>query len=158
MRIMPSSDDSWRKRQAAIRELIAKEPIGSQGLLLRRLAARGFRVTQPSVSRDLQELQVVKTAGRYQLLARLTAAEPPASSELAEAGRAIRRFRCAGPNLVVVNTPPGRASAVAVAIDREGWPEVVGTVAGDDTLFLAVTGRQGQSRLEQRLNKLIKEK
>lgn len=155
---MPSGDDSWRKRQAAIRELIAKEPIGSQSLLLRRLAARGFRVTQPSVSRDLQELQVVKTAGRYQLLEKLTAAAPPPSDELAEAGRAIRAFRPAGPNLIVVKTPPGRASAVAVAIDRELWPEVVGTVAGDDTLFLATTGRPGQSRLEQRLARLIKEK
>ena len=155
---MPSGDDSWMKRQAAIRELIAKEPIGSQSLLLRRLAARGFRVTQPSVSRDLQELRVVKTAGRYQLLEKLTAAAPPPSDELAEAGRAIRRFRSAGPNLLVVNTPPGRASAVAVAIDRELWPEVVGTVAGDDTLFLAITGRPGQSRLEQRLSQLIKEK
>jgi len=155
---VPSSDESWRERQAAIRELIAKEPIGSQSALLRRLAARGFRVTQSSVSRDLQELQVVKTAGRYQLLEQLTGATKAPSNELAEAGRAMRRFRHAGPNLIVVNTPPGRAPAVAVAIDREGWPEVVGTVAGDDTLFLATTGRPGQSRLEQRLSRLIKEK
>ncbi|MHB8874469.1 MAG: arginine repressor [Myxococcaceae bacterium] len=155
---MPSSDESWRERQEAIREILSKEIIGSQGLLLRRLAARGFRVTQPSVSRDLQELEVVKNAGRYQLLERLAAAAPKPSTALAETGRSIRRFRPAGPNLIVVHTPPGLAAAVGLAFDREGWPELVGTVAGDDTLFLATTGRQGQTRIEQRLSRLIKEK
>ena len=155
---MPSHDDSWEKRQAAIRELLVKEAICSQGVLLRRLAARGFRVTQPSVSRDLQELQVVKTAGRYLPLERLAATSPPPSDELAAAGRSIRRFRPAGPNLLVVSTPPGLASAVGLALDRAGWPELVGTVAGDDTLFLATAGRQGQARLTQRFARLVKEK
>ena len=159
---MPTSAETWEKRQAAIRELIAREAIGSQARLVERLARRGFEVTQSSVSRDLQEMGIVKAAGRY-VTADLVAAPkaaPGAAKDalLAEAKASIRKVAPAGPYLLVVSTPAGLASSVAVAIDQAGWAEVVGTVAGDDTVFLATAGRRAQAGVQLRLERLTRER
>jgi Arginine repressor, C-terminal domain len=77
--------------------------------------------------------------------------------ELSEVIGAVRSVRSAGPNLLVLKTPPGRAAAVAVAIDRAPWPEVVGTIAGDDTLLVLSSDRRHQQRIEARLGRLLKE-
>jgi transcriptional regulator of arginine metabolism len=106
-------------------------------------------VTQSSISRDLKALRVVKVRGRYVTSSSLT----PQSAIESLPGR-IRRVAAAGPYLLVVNTPPGQASAIAVAIDRHDWPEIVGTVAGDDTLLIATRGRSDQCVVEARLASL----
>ncbi|MGC4115570.1 MAG: arginine repressor [Myxococcales bacterium] len=149
---MPDNTSHWAERQAAIRELLAAQPIRSQGELIEELRMRGFDSTQSSISRDLTELHAVKVGGRYVL-------EPPASasSELVEAAPYVRELAAAGPNLLVIKTPAARAALVAVAIDGARWPEVVGTVAGDDTLFLATADRRAQAVVEARLASLVKE-
>jgi transcriptional regulator of arginine metabolism len=146
---MPTPPDIWQKRQAAIRDLLARGPVRSQSDLLKKLAGRGFRVTQSSVSRDLREMHVAKVDGRYVLGEALAAngAAPARTAALA----LIHSVRRAGPNLLVVLAPPGSASAIGLAIDEARWPEVAGTVAGDDTLFVATATRSDQARVEARL-------
>lgn len=155
---MPNTGAGWEERQAAIRELVAAEAIHSQGELLARLKRRGFTATQPSVSRDLQELGVGKVQGRYVLAGALNAKPAAAKADpLGAVSGAVGGFKAAGPNILVVQTPPGQANAVAVAVDRSRWPEVVGTVAGDDTVLVLSTGRRHQQRIEARFAKLVRE-
>jgi len=160
---VPRSGENWRERQQAIRAILDAEAVESQEQLVRRLRRRGFRVTQSSVSRDLAELGVAKVDGRYVALARLaesaaagrSGAAGPAD-RLAEVASFVDGIAAAGPHLLVVRTPPGAASPVGIAIDAARWPEVVGTVAGDDTLFVATTGRAAQARVEARLAQLTR--
>ncbi len=137
-------------RQQTILELAHDGPLPNQQELCKVLARRGFQVTQATLSRDINELRLVKTAEGYILPNGDSPAEPmPAVSRVVrEFVREIRRAQ----NLLVIKTIPGSAQPVAVAIDSEGWDEVVGTVAGDDTILI-ISGnnkkaRQLQTRLE----------
>jgi len=137
-------------RQQTIVELAHQGPLPNQQELCKVLARRGFQVTQATLSRDINELRLVKTAEGYILPNGDAPAEPmPAVSRvLREFVREIRRAQ----NLLVIKTIPGSAQPVAVAVDAEGWDEVVGTVAGDDTILI-ISGnnkkaRQLQTRLE----------
>src|SRR4029079_6602582 len=125
--------------------------------LLTKLAARGFRVTQSSVSRDLREMHVAKADGRYvppeALAAEAEAGEKPAPR--ADAFGLIRSVHAAGPNVLVVRTPPGSANVVGLAIDSARRPDVVEPVAGDDTIFIATASRGGQSRVSARIQQVI---
>jgi len=153
---MPGRPETWSERHDAIRAILRREAIHDQRELLERLRRRGFAVTQPSVSRDLRELHVAKVDGRY-VVAEALAAGATVADELGEAATAIRRVRRAGDHLLVVHTPPGRAPVVALALDQAGWVEVVGTIAGDDTLFVATAGARQQARVAARLRALVKE-
>jgi transcriptional regulator of arginine metabolism len=153
---MAGRDETWVERQAAIREILNSEEIRNQAQLIARLQSRGFIVTQSSVSRDLAELRVAKLEGRY-VPAELLAPKPSATDALREAAASLLSIREAGPYLLVLHTPPGRAQIVGVAIDSEAWPEVAGTVAGDDTVLVALPGRREQLRIRQRLQSLIEE-
>ncbi len=165
---MASRVANMGERQAAIREILSAEPVRSQSELLRRLRRRGVLATQPSVSRDLLEMRVAKVEGRYVLadaLARPAASSPRTHQsgegtpdELFEVLGLVRGFAAAGPNILVVQTPPGSANAVAEAVDRVRWPEVVGTLAGDNTLLVLTRSRRYQQRVEARLEELSKEK
>lgn len=121
-------------RLQAIRDLLLHEEIGSQELLAQKLAAAGFACTQSSVSRDLADLGVSKSGGRYAL---------PQAARLAALG--IRSAKPAGPNLLVLRTEVGAAQLAAFQIDQMGIPEIVGTVAGDDTIFVATASRDDQA-------------
>jgi transcriptional regulator of arginine metabolism len=148
------------KRREVIRQILSTHIIRDQQGLLRELARKGYRVTQSSVSRDLQELNVVKTAERYLLpdeVFKNAPVTPPASQEFAHAASWIREMAPAGSNLLVVQLPPGRASTLAVAIDQLHWPEVVGSIAGDDTIFIATRNRRDLIHLQHRLAKARKE-
>ena len=147
---MPRDVEEWEKRQKAVEEILREEPIRNQEDLRKRLRTRGFRVTQASVSRDLQDLGAAKVEGRYLPGAQLAAGGSP-STKLQDVSGFLRSAAAAGPHLLVVKTPPGLASSFALALDGSGWPEVLGTVAGDDTLFIATSGRAQQARLEARL-------
>lgn len=125
--------------------LITTESIGSQSILASRLTDEGFRVTQASVSRDLDELGVVKQNGKYKL--------PPKPPILTEFG-AIR-FDTAGPNLIVGKCESGLASAVTVRIDAEKFAQIVGTIAGDDTVFIAVKNMIDQDTIIKALRKMF---
>ncbi len=154
---MPDRIGAGRQRRAIIEEILRQEEIHNQLELLKRLRRKGFRVTQPSVSRDLAELQVVKVGGRYLPGDALGGA---AVAERAIEGLAGSILSCAaaGPYMLVVKTPPGAAGQIALAIDHARWPEIVGTVAGDDTLFIATNGRRAQSRAMAVLNRLQRER
>jgi transcriptional regulator of arginine metabolism len=139
-----ASPSATALRRAALLGILETEVVTDQDDLRRRLARAGHRVTQPSVSRDLNALGVVKVGGRY----RAPTALPAVSSVVAGA---MLRVCVAGPHLLVLKTLPGRASVVALEIDAAQWPEVVGTVAGDDTVFVALGGREDQKRVAARL-------
>lgn len=121
----------------------------NQQELCKVLARRGFHVTQATLSRDLNELRLVKTPEGYILRNGDAPAEPiPAVSRLVkEFVREVRRAQ----NLLVIKTIPGSAQPVAVAIDAESWDEVVGTVAGDDTLLIITSNNRSARLLQTRL-------
>jgi transcriptional regulator of arginine metabolism len=133
------------KRHQKILSLIRARRVGTQAELAEQLERAGFNTTQSNVSRDLEELGVVKRAGRYVL---------PAAGEGA-AARGLLALDPAGENLIVARCEPGLASAVAVEIDREALPEVVGTLAGEDTIFVAVSGRKAQRAAVKKIWKLF---
>ena len=133
-------------RQQAIVELAHEGPLPNQQELCKVLARRGIQVTQATLSRDLNELRLVKTSEGYILPNGNSSGEPlPDVSRLVqEFVREVRRAQ----NLLVIKTIPGSAQPVAVAIDAESWDEVVGTVAGDDTLLI-ITGSNKNARMLQ---------
>jgi transcriptional regulator of arginine metabolism len=118
-------------RQGQILNLIRRKGIHTQEVLARELAAVGVSTTQVTLSRDIRELGLVKTPGGYRQLDGTE--HPPGLSSTA--GEFLRDVRVAQ-NLVVLKTSPGNASSLAVSLDREDWPEIVGTVAGDDTILV----------------------
>ena len=138
-----------RKRHLKILELISTRPIHTQEELADSLAAEGWSVTQSSVSRDIASLRLAKVDGIYQRpVAAVVRAREPDELRIAEG---VLTVEMAGDALVVVHTPPGEANRVGVALDRLSWPEIVGTIAGDDTIFLAVQGRKAQREVVRRL-------
>lgn len=133
------------KRQQKILSLIHARRVGTQQELTQMLERAGFAVTQSSVSRDLEEMGIVKQRGRY--------TQPVASSDAA--ARGLLALVTAGENLIVVRCEPGLASAVAVEIDRAALAEVVGTLAGEDTIFIAVADRRAQRAAMKRILELF---
>lgn len=136
-------------RQDAIRRLLAAEEFRSQEELRRRLAREGFPVSQPVLSRDLRALPAAKRDGVYVLL------ESDRVTPLAAIHALLRDVAPAGPHLVVIRCEPGAASAIARALEAEEPPGLVGTVAGDDTILAAVSGRAAGRRLVQRVRDLL---
>lgn len=146
-----------RRRQEAILDLVRREPLPSQAAILERLRARGFDVTQPTVSRDIEELGLarVRDAGGQLRYALPGAATPAGRRERLR--RLLAEFvvdmRSSG-NLVVLRTPPGAANAVAQGLDEAGLEDVIGTVAGDDTILVVAGEGVPGSRVLRRLRSL----
>lgn len=149
---MPTDIEQRDRRRQAIVDLVRRTRIASQEELRAKLAARGFEATQPSVSRDLRDLGVGKAGGRYVLADELG---PETRDALAEVVLFVRDIRPAGPHLAVVSTTVGAAQTVAIALDHAGFPELVGTVAGDDTIFVATAGAAQQRRFIERLRRSL---
>ncbi len=141
-----------KQRLLRILETVATRPIRTQGELVEALAEDGLEVTQSSVSRDIAALGLVKQDGVYHrpLPNDLGAVDP---NEL-RIREGVIGVEPAGEILVVIHTPPGEANRVGVAIDRLAWPEVVGTIAGDDTIFVATRNASGTRRTLRRLRRL----
>lgn len=139
------------RRQALIMEILDSQEIVSQQDLLEALAAKDVKVNQSSVSRDLQEMGVIKVRGRYVINA---AAAPETAQDLKEIIGMVKSFHPAGSNLLILHTPQGIAPGVGVALDKVGWQEILGTISGDDTLFVATASRREQIVVEQRLSDL----
>jgi transcriptional regulator of arginine metabolism len=118
-------------RQGQILKLIRARPIRTQEELAQELRAQGIAATQVTLSRDIRDLRLVKTREGYQEMA----PEETGPQFAMLAGEFLQDVRCAQ-NLVVLKTAPGHANSVAVALDGENWPEVVGTIAGDDTILV----------------------
>jgi transcriptional regulator of arginine metabolism len=150
---MPTETELREQRHRAILSILRRTLVRRQDELVVRLAERGFEVTQSSVSRDLRELGVAKLAGRY-----VAPAPAPAAAETAqEIAHYLRGAKPAGPYLTVVFTQAGSAQTVGLALDRTGWSEIVGTIAGDDTVFVASAGAREQTRILHRLSTLLAE-
>ena len=142
-------------RQGQILKLISGEAITSQEELRRRLGQMKLRVTQGTLSRDLHELKLVKTAAGYKPLgavAEETPSLPPLARALGEFLLDIRRAQ----NLLVLKTLPSGAQPLAAAIDSERWKEVAGTIAGDDTVLVIAPTKHACESLRQKLEELVR--
>ncbi|MGI9263806.1 MAG: arginine repressor [Gammaproteobacteria bacterium] len=149
---MPGDRTHQTARREAILTILRESVVGRQEELVARLLDLGHDATQSSVSRDLRELGVSKVGDRY----------------LAPHGDRPRQHRSfvvltdfvlgvatAGANTTVIKTATGAAQSVAIALDEAGWPEVVGTISGDDTIFVATETRRHQVLLLARLNQVF---
>ena len=143
---MPSAQNVQQDRQAALRQLLITGPQQNQQQLVDRLASLGYAATQSSVSRDLRDIGAVKTGRGYEL-----PEDSTNDDEISAVAELLRSMQPAGPNLLVIRTAIGAAQRVALALDRCGWSEIVGTVAGDDTVFTATANGRHQRQLQSRL-------
>lgn len=145
-------------RQVAILDIIEKHEIETQEELADALRQRGIKVTQATVSRDIKELRLLKvltSVGTYKY----------ATADKAENGLTDRFIRIMGEsvlsvaasaNMIVVKTLSGSASVVAEAIDSFHWPEVLGTIAGDNTIFMVISSEDDVSRIVSRIQDMMK--
>jgi transcriptional regulator of arginine metabolism len=144
-----------RMRQGQILKLVESEPVENQDELRRRLGSMGVRVTQATLSRDLRELKLVKTAEGYRPLGVATEEPTPAR----QLGRALREFLVEmrpAQNMLVLKTPPGGAQSLAAALDAEHWKEVAGTLAGDDTILIITPTRGARAAIQKRMEDLLR--
>jgi transcriptional regulator of arginine metabolism len=132
-------------------KIIREQVVGSQAELVTMLRMHGHIATQSSVSRDLRELGVAKQGDRYVL----PEAAATSKSDFATLKQFVSAQLTAGTNLTILKTTIGSAQSVAVAIDTARWPEVVGTLSGDDTIFIATAGASEQRKLGARLRALF---
>ena len=147
-------------RHSAIRELVARSRVSNQDELRRKLRRRGFQVTQATLSRDIHELRLFKGPSGYSLpngngngatAATIDDAPPSVAEMLNSFGmRAVQAM-----NQVIVRTVMGGAQPVAAALDRENWTEVVGTIAGDDTVLVICLDQRRAGEVEARLRKIL---
>jgi transcriptional regulator of arginine metabolism len=140
-------------RRNAIVRILRDGLIRKQEDLVHLLKREGHEVTQSSISRDLRDLGVLKASGRYVL--------PPdeierANRDFSSLAPFVRGIKRAGPSLTVLRTTIGSAQSVAVAIDRAAWPEVAGTISGDDTIFIATVNARSQNALVARLHSVFR--
>jgi transcriptional regulator of arginine metabolism len=145
-------------RLDAIRQVLSSSAVASQDELRRKLRRRGFHVTQATLSRDMHELQLSKGPGGYSLPnghgngAVVVDDEPPTLEQmLGSFGLRARQAM----NQVVVGTVLGGAQPVAAALDRAQWPEVLGTIAGDDTVLVICTDQRRATDVETRIRMLL---
>jgi transcriptional regulator of arginine metabolism len=146
------------QRLNAIRELVAASAVANQDDLRRKLLRRGFEVTQATLSRDIHELRISKGPGGYRLpngngaAAALEDDSPPSVAEMIESfGLKVRQAA----NQVVVRTVMGGAQPLAASLDYEEWPEVVGTIAGDDTVLVICPDTRRAGEAEARLRTML---
>src|SRR6266404_6908287 len=141
-------------RHKAILELLDEGPISSQEDLQRRLRRRGLDAGQATLSRDVRELGLVKTADGYSL----PGGEAAAETDLPSVTRLVREFVTsvrAAQNLLVTKTSVGSAQPVAAALDEENWPEAIGTIAGDDTILIVCEDKRAAGRLADRIQGML---
>jgi transcriptional regulator of arginine metabolism len=139
-----------QQRHAAIRDLLVKTSVTSQDELRQKLAARGFHVTQATLSRDIHELRLNKGPAGYSLPGNGESDEDalPGIREVLESfGLEVRQAL----NLLVMVTTTGSAQPIAAGIDYEDWPEVVGTIAGDDTVLIICPDEKQAALLKTRI-------
>jgi transcriptional regulator of arginine metabolism len=140
-------------RHDAILRILRGTSVRKQDELVRLLRKEGHEVTQSSVSRDLRDLGVLKASGRY--------LPPPADETRTEKNfdslrPFVRGIATAGSSITVLKTTIGAAQSVAIAIDKSDWPEVVGTISGDDTIFIATDSGRTQTQIVARLRTLFR--
>jgi transcriptional regulator of arginine metabolism len=148
---MPHTNRHQADRRAALCNILETGPAHTQQELVDTLTARGFEATQSSISRDLKDIGAIKATGGYSL-----GDESPLKGEpVADVSDLIRELKPAGPNVLVITTAIGGAQRVALALDRAAWPEIVGSIGGDDTVFVATMNASGQRGLVRRIERAV---
>jgi transcriptional regulator of arginine metabolism len=147
-----------RLRQRMISDLVQQRAIRTQQEIATALRERGYRVTQATISRDIAELGLVKVvrdgAHVYALPARLDDADPTGEDRVRSLLRELPVEVGESGTMVVVRTLPGSAHPIAAALDRARWPGVVGSVSGDDTVFIACRDVAARRRIRARIVEL----
>ncbi len=147
------------RRQQLILDIIADNPMATQEQLVQELFQRGLRVSQATISRDIKELGLVKIplgANRYSY------ALPPDQTVINTYGRLQRLVKDSvtkiddSENIIMIRTLPGAANAVASCLDNLAWPEIIGTVAGDDTILMVIKSKRMVTKVLTRLRELKK--
>jgi transcriptional regulator of arginine metabolism len=146
-----TGNSSAPARRTTLAKIIREQVVGRQSELVTMLRKHGHVATQSSVSRDLRELGVAKLGDRYVLPETAT----PPNNDFSALKQFVSALHTAGTNLTVLKTTVGSAQSVAVAIDTARWPEVVGTISGDDTIFIATAGAGEQRKLGDRLRAIF---
>jgi transcriptional regulator of arginine metabolism len=143
-----------RQRHLKILELVATRPLHTQDEVADALLQEGWEVTQSSVSRDIATLGLVKSDGIYlrPASARIREIVDPNQRRIAES---LLSVETAGDALLVLHTPPGEAQRVGSALDLLAWPEIVGTIGGDDTIFVATRNAAAQGKIVKHLRGLM---
>lgn len=142
------------RRQSLIADLLGSRALHSQEQLRHVLAEHGVDVTQATLSRDLREMGVLKGPSGYRMPGAAAEASTGAGAVVGAAAGALRRYVRsvqAAASIVVLRTGPGQAALVAIEMDRHPVPDAVGTVAGDDTVFVATVSAERAAMLAQRL-------
>ena len=142
-------------RQSQILKLIRSHSLHTQDELARALRALKIPATQVTLSRDIHELGLVKTPSGYSEVGADAAGAEPGPDVAVLAREVLRDIRQAQ-NLLVLRTPPANANALAAALDHAGWPEVTGTIAGDDTVLVVAPDVKTADALRARLLKFLK--
>ncbi|MGB7622767.1 MAG: ArgR family transcriptional regulator [Terriglobia bacterium] len=142
-------------RHESILRLVRLKPVPNQQTLQQELRKLGFEATQATLSRDLSELGLVKTGEGYKLLAQVVEAPHASNSELRRFLREFMREATAANNLLVVKTPTGSANALGIALDNAALPEIVGTVAGDDTILVVTRSAATARSLRRKFMNLV---
>ena len=146
------TDLQQNERRNAILRLLRGSAVHKQEEIVDLLKEQGFPVTQSSVSRDLRDLGVLKAGGRY--------LAPDATQRSLDDFGTLRQFvrgiATAGGSLTVLRTTVGAAQSVAIAIDKAEWPEIIGTISGDDTIFIATDSAAAQTAVVARLRELFR--
>src|SRR6516162_6715704 len=146
------TDAQQLERRGAIVRILRAGSVRKQSDVVRLLKKEGHEATQSSISRDFRDLGVHKAAGRYVL----PPEEPTRTNgDFAALAQFVRALRLAGNSITVVRTTVGAAQSVAVAIDGAQWPEVAGTLSGDDTIFIATADASARDKLVGRLRTLF---
>jgi transcriptional regulator of arginine metabolism len=142
------------RRQRMILTLVATRPIHSQDELVTLLQRQGFEVTQATVSRDIRELRLAKVpiASEHGEIFKyvVPSAAPNYASRLHRAMTELATTIAGSGNLIVIHTPPGSAMMLASAVDEAAWPEVLGTLGGDDTIMVVIRSPQEMAVVKQR--------
>lgn len=141
------------QRRLRILAIVSERAIHTQDELAEALAQEGWVVSQSTMSRDIADLGLVKANGAYRRPPTPVTSQTSADEQWV--GEGVLKFAHAGETLVILHTMPGDAQSVARAIDRLAWSEAVGTLAGDDTIFIAVDSRSAQRGILRTLRKLV---
>ena len=141
------------RRQRLILELVESLQVRTHDELAMALHERGIEASQGTLSRDLRELGIVKAAGGYALGNGIDR-NPQSQRDLARATAQFLVGLQAAQNLVVLHTHPGGANALARVLDAAQWPEIIGTIAGDDTIFVATRDTRTAARVRDLLEAL----
>lgn len=141
-------------RQRAILDLVQEGPVANQDDFQRILRKQGFAVGQATLSRDIRELGLIKTGEGYAVAQGDNGSDPA----LPPVSRLVREFVLdvrAAENLIVTKTSVGSAQPVAAALDGEGWPEAIGSIAGDDTILIICANKKAAKAIEGRIQEML---